>query len=159
MSRLEREVEAVYEKKSTDVKTQCGEMLVEVEKKHGDWEQEVRSTAAALFHFYPPQVETKSLFGTSSPLPSTLLGPFYFMPATSVLGHHCASEDHVLGSFSSTFPGQSTCHPSLTLGLHSEVDMLQPCREVTLEVNRSHTVQQMPLSDLRSKLKVSVINV
>ena len=149
----------VFEKRSTEVKTQCGEMLVEVEKKHGDWEQEVRSTAAALFHFYPPQVETKSLFGTSSPLPSALLGPFYFMPATSVLGHHYASEDRFLGSFSSTFQGQSICHPSLTLGLHSEVDMLKPCREVTLEVNRSHTVQQMPLSDLQSKLKVSVINV
>ena len=39
--RLEREVETAHEKLSTDVKTLCGEMLAEVEKKHNIWEQEV----------------------------------------------------------------------------------------------------------------------
>merc|ERR1719234_1896226 len=134
----------VYEKRSTDVKTLCGEKLVEVQKKHSDWEREV---------------ETKSLLGTLSPLPSALLGPFYFLPAPSVLDYNFDSEDSPLGSLSSTFQGRPTClpSPSLSLGLHSEVGHLKPCREVTLEVNQSHTVQ-MPLSELQSKLKVSVIN-
>ena len=53
--RLERKVEVVHEKWSTDVKTLCGEMLAEVEKKHNIWEQEVITELLcfALSRFVP----------------------------------------------------------------------------------------------------------
>ena len=103
-------------------------------------------------------VETRSLRGTSSPHPSASLGPFYFLPDSSLLAHPCASKDSSLGSFSSTFcdPRHLTCLSSLTLGLHSEVEKLKPCTEVTVDVSQTDRVP-LPLSDLLAKLKVSVI--
>ena len=100
------------------------------------------------------------MLGTSTSAPSTLQGPFYFLPAPSILDQTNAFQHISLGSLStvSCDPRHLTCLSHLKLGLWSEVDMLRPCTEVTLEVTQTSALP-LPLSDLRTKLEVSVTEI